>query len=103
MNPENPGANYRLGLIAMLKRDYPAAVSYLVIAHRGDPYHRGILKALGLSYIWNGQIEDAIPLLSLVPESNQELAVYSWWWREQNRQDLATNAEEYLEMVGSGQ
>jgi hypothetical protein len=101
--PANPRANYRLGLIAMLKRDYPTAISHLEIAHRGDPYHRGILKALGLSYIWNGQIEDAIPLLSLIPESNQELAVYPWWWREQNRQDLATYAEEYLEIVGSGQ
>jgi O-antigen ligase len=101
--PTNPGANYRLGLIAMLKRDYPAAVSYLEIAHRSDPYHRGILKSLGLSYIWNGQIKDAISLLSLLPESNQELAIYPWWWREQNRQDLAANAEEYLKMVGSGQ
>jgi hypothetical protein len=101
--PANPSANYRLGLIAILKRDYPAAVSYLEIAHRGDPYHRGILKALGLSYLWNGQIDDAIPLLTLIPESNQELAIYPWWWREQNRQDLAAYAEEYLEMVGSGQ
>jgi O-antigen ligase len=101
--PANPSANYRLGLIAMLKRDYPTAISHLEIARINDPYHRGILKALGLSYIWNGQIEDAIPLLSLIPESNQELAIYPWWWREQNRQDLATYAEEYLKMVGFGQ
>ena len=76
-DPDNPRAHYRLGLIALLKRDFPAAVSHLEIAHRGDPYHRGMLKALGLSYIWNGQIEAALPLLSLIPESSQELAILS--------------------------
>ena len=100
--PTNPGANYRLGLIAMLKRDFPTAVSHLEIAHISDPYHRGVLKALGLSYLWNGQIEDAVSLLSHIPESNQELAIYPWWWREQNRQDLATYVEEYLALVKSG-
>jgi hypothetical protein len=74
--PEYPGAHYRLGLIAMLKRDFPTAVSHLEVAHRADPDHRGIVKALGFSYIWNGQIEAALPLLSLIPESKQEIAIY---------------------------
>ena len=100
--PANPRAHYRLGLIAMLKRDFPAAVNHLEIAYQGDPYHRGMIKALGLSYLWNGQIEASLPLLSLIPESNQEVEVYTWWWGEQNRPDLATNAEQYLELVGSG-
>ena len=101
--PSNPGANYRLGLIAMLKRDYPTAISHLEIARINDPYHRGILKALGLSYCWNGQIVDAVPLLSLIPESSQELSIYPWWWRENDRPDLATYAEQCLMLVDSGQ
>ena len=101
--PDNPGANYHLGLIAMAKRDYPIAISHLEIARINDPYHRGILKALGLSYIWNGQIDDAVPLLSLIPEANQELSIYPWWWRELDRPDLATYAEQYLKLVESGQ
>ena len=101
--PANPRALYRLGLIAMLKRDYHTAVSRLEIAHQGDPYHRGILKALGLSYIWNGQIEAAIPLLSLIPESDYEVGNYTYWWSELDRPDLATYAEQYLEMVGTSQ
>jgi O-antigen ligase len=99
--PANPRAHYRLGLIAMLKRDFSTAVGHLEIAHRGDPYHRGMLKALGLSYLWDGQVNAAMPLLSLIPESNQELAVYPWWWRSLNRPDLAAYAEQYLEMAES--
>lgn len=101
--PENPQAHYRLGLIAMLKHDFPAAVNHLEIAQSGEPYHRGIIKSLGLSYIWNGQIEKARVVLSLIPETNKELEIYQWWWREQKRPDLASYAEMYLQMVGSEQ
>jgi O-antigen ligase len=99
--PINPRSHYRLGLIAMLKCDFPTAVSHLEVAHRGDLYHRGMLKALGLSYIWNGQIEAALPLLSLIPESEKEVAIYPYWWRGLNRPDLAAYAEQYLERVES--
>jgi O-antigen ligase len=101
--PTNPRANYRLGLIAMLHRDFPIAVSHLEIAHHGDMYHRGMLKALGFSYLWNGQIEAALPLLSLIPESDYEVGNYTYWWSELNRPDLTAYAEQYLEMVGSRQ
>ena len=101
--PTNPGANYRLGLIAMIKRDFSDAVIHLQIAYVGDPYHRGILKTLGLSYIWNGQIEAAIPLLSLIPESDYEVENYTYWWSRLGRPDLAAYAEQYLALVESGQ
>jgi len=102
-DPANPRARYRLGLIAMSHREFPIAVEHLQIAYLGDPYHRGVLKALGFSYIWNGQVDAALPLLSLIPESNQELANYSSWWREFNRPDLAAYADQYLELVESRQ
>jgi hypothetical protein len=101
--PANPSAHYRLGLIAMLKRDFPNAVNHLEIAHHVDPFHRGMIKALGLSYLWNGRVDDAQALLSLIPESNQEVGVYTWWWGEQNRPDLAAYAEQYLTLVNSKQ
>ena len=97
----NPGPHYRLGLIAMLKCDFPTAISHLEIAYHGDPYHRGMLKALGLTYIWNGQIEAALPLLDIIPEANEEVGVYTWWWSEQNRLDLSAYAEQYLKEVES--
>jgi tetratricopeptide (TPR) repeat protein len=101
--PINPRSQYRLGLIAMMKCDFLTALDHLKIAYRGDPYHRGMLKALGLSYMWNGQIEAALPLLSLIPESNQEVGVYTWWWGKQNRPDLSAYAVQYLQRVESGQ
>ena len=98
-NPANPNAHYRLGLIAMVKRDFPTAVDHLERAHRGDPYHRGIIKAMGLSYLWNGEVNKAQTLLSRIPEARQEVGVYSWWWGEQNRNDLVAYAEQYLELA----
>ena len=54
-NPNNRTANHRLGLIAMLKRDFPTAISYLEPAYQIDLDHRGIRKSLGYSYLWSGQ------------------------------------------------
>lgn len=102
-SPGNPQANYRLGLIALSKKDFPPAMNYLQTAYTGDSNHRGIIKSLGLSYVWNGQVDKALPLLSLIPESKQELEIYQWWWSQQNRTDLALYAAEYIEKSGSGQ
>jgi O-antigen ligase len=101
--PANPHAHYRLGLIAMLKRDFPTAVDQLEVAILSDPDHRGIIKALGYAYLWNGEYAAAHSLLSRIPESNQEIGIYTWWWSDQNRPDLAANAEQYLEQGGSEQ
>jgi O-antigen ligase len=98
-DPTNPRAHYRLGLIALLNRDFTNAIYHLKIANRGDPYHRGIIKALGYSYLWDGQFVAARSFLSLLPESNQEIAVYSWWWGQQQRPDLSANAAQYLKLV----
>jgi hypothetical protein len=89
----NRTANYRLGLIAMLKQDYPKAVSYLNTAYQVDKNHRGIWKALGFSYVWSGRYDEALPLLSEIPEAKQELEVYPWWWRNHGQDVLAARAE----------
>ncbi len=92
-NTGNRTANHRLGLIAMGRRDFPAAVSFLEIAYEADNDHRGIKKALGYSYVWTGQFDPAIDLLAEIPESSYEMGVYSWWWTTQGRDDLAERAE----------
>jgi len=73
------------------------------IAHRGDPNHQWTIKALGLCYLWNGEVNKAQTLLSHIPEARQEVGVYSWWWGEQNRNDLAAYAEQYLGLVDPDQ
>jgi lipopolysaccharide biosynthesis regulator YciM len=92
-DPGNQTANHRLGLINMISRDFPAAVAHLTLAYQKEPSHRGIVKALGLSYVWNKQPDQALPLLKRIPEAEAELAIYPWWWRNQGREDLAQNAE----------
>ena len=93
-NPTNRTANHRLGLIAMMRQDYPTAVSYLEKAYQADPDHRGIMKNLGYAYAWTGQFEKALPLLVNISEAKKELSTYQWWWETQNRKDLSTNAAE---------
>jgi hypothetical protein len=98
LDPAQPGANYRLGLISMLKRDYPTAIPRLEIAYQGSPNHRGVIKALGFSYLWDGQYEAARRFLTRLPETRHELGNYIAWWRVNNRPDLASNAEKYMEL-----
>jgi tetratricopeptide (TPR) repeat protein len=91
-DPNQRTANHRLGLIALQRRDFATAADYLERAHRADPGHHGITKALAYSYIWAGWPGKAMPLLGDIPEARGEMAVYAWWWQEQDRADLARQA-----------
>lgn len=88
-DPNNTTAQYRLGLIAMTKRDYETAVSHLEMAHHLDPKHRGITKNLGYSYVWLGDLDKAATLLADIAETHEEMDAYSWWWQQQGRTDLS--------------
>ena len=92
LNPANLTANYRLGLIYMLRRDFPSAVVYLERAYQETPDQRGIIKSLGYCYVWLGDTEHARALLESIPEARDELDVYIWWWDTQGRKDLAQKA-----------
>jgi tetratricopeptide (TPR) repeat protein len=100
-NPGQPTAHHRLGLIAMLRRDYVTAIEQLEVANRADPGHTGIRKALGYSYAWVGRLDEAKVLLVNVPEAAQELEIYVWWWVEQDRVDLAERATQMLARLQS--
>jgi hypothetical protein len=90
--PNNRTANQRLGMIAMLRQDFESASEYLETAYQIAPDHRGIVKSLGYCYVWLGDFENAALLLSGIPEAQEELDVYSWWWDTQGRGDLSDNA-----------
>jgi len=94
IDPLNRTAHHRLGLIAMLNRDYETAVFHLEAAHQIDPDHRGIVKNLGYSYVWLGEYDKAMLLLADIQESYQEMDEYSRWWQLQERPDLANRAAE---------
>ncbi len=92
-------AHYRLGLIAMLDRDYEAALPHLEKAFIVQPGHRGVRKQLGYCYLWSGNLQQAGRLLAGLPEVSDELIFYSWWWRTQGKEDLAGRAEFLLQEI----
>jgi tetratricopeptide (TPR) repeat protein len=88
----NQTANYRLGLISMLRRDYKSAAANLEAAYQETPNHRGIIKNLGYTYVWLGDLDKAQKLLDQIPEAQHEMEVYIWWCETQDRPDLSENA-----------
>jgi O-antigen ligase len=91
---DNQTANHRMGLIRMSARDFDSATTYLQIAYDQDTENRGVIKNLGYSYLWFGEIEKAESLLARIPESKHELDVYIWWWNDRRRPDLSDRAAE---------
>jgi O-antigen ligase len=88
----NQTANYRHGLISMLRRDFKTAAANLESAYQEAPNHRGIIKSLGYCYVWLGDMDKARLLLKRIPEAHYEMSVYIWWWGTQGRPDLSENA-----------
>jgi tetratricopeptide (TPR) repeat protein len=91
-DPDNRTANQRLGMIAMSSQNFESASQYLDTANKVAPGHRGIVKSLGYCYVWLGDLAKAELFLSRIPEAQDELDVYIWWWGMQGRGDLSDNA-----------
>jgi O-antigen ligase len=92
LDPDNQAARLRLGVGAMTRWDFEAARDYLERAYLADPAHRGLTKYLAYTYTWLGEHDRAKPLLAALPEAAGELEVYSWWWGQHGRSDLAERA-----------
>ncbi len=98
-NPNQRTARHRLGLVAMQERDFIRAQYELERAYDIDPEHRGIRKALGYTYVWMGNLNDAAMMLIGVHEAESEMEIYSWWWRDRERQDLSAQATEMAKLL----
>ena len=57
-----------------------------------SPKNRGLIKNLGYSYLWLGEMDKAKTLLEQLPETQEELKAYTWWWNTQGRSDLSSNS-----------
>jgi len=90
---DNRTAWHRLGLVAMLNRDFEAAADSLYNAYLLDRDHRGIRKSLAYAYLWSGDLEQAMPLLQEIPEAEQELTNYAGWWQSQDYPILSERAQ----------
>lgn len=93
-NPNNRTALHRLGLIAMLERDYESAKDSLFSAYLLDRDHKGIKKALMYTYVWTDNVPQAMPLLTEFSEAHSELSTYQWWWSQMGYPDLSQAAED---------
>lgn len=91
---DNRTAWHRLGLVAMLDRDFGTAADSLYHAYLLDSQHRGIRKSLAYARLWAGDLEQAMPLLQEIPDADMELANYVEWWQGQGFPDLGKRAEE---------
>jgi hypothetical protein len=100
-DPNNQVANYRLGMISMLRQDFKTASVNLETAYKLAPGHRGIIKNLGYCYGWLGEMDKAKALLEQIPEAQKELNVYTWWWGVHGRNDLAHDASQLASQLNS--
>jgi hypothetical protein len=92
LDPGNKTSHYRLGLIAMRAQDFQNSGSHLETAHASDLDHPGMLKSLGYTYLWSGNLASGAQLLKEVPEAKHELLVYIGWWRKLGKLDLSDRA-----------
>jgi tetratricopeptide (TPR) repeat protein len=100
--PAQPVANRRLGLLALNRQNFETAVVYLEQAYRQEPGNQATLKALGLAYVWLGQLDQAEPLLQQRDdraEIIEELGNWSSWWNSQGQPDLAVQAQEMAQQL----
>jgi putative inorganic carbon (HCO3(-)) transporter len=98
-----PTAHWRLGLIALNSDRFPEAIEHLEIARSALPGHRGVQKALGYAYLWDGQIERAEVQLRPLDEVPQELGTWSWWRGTQGQEQLAEYARQLQSRMSRGQ
>jgi hypothetical protein len=60
-----------------------------------------VIKNLGYSYAWLGEMDKARFYLQSIPEAKSELDVYVWWWDTLGRQDLSANASRLASSINN--
>lgn len=103
--PTQPAANRRLGLMALNRENFETAAVYLDQAYHQEPGNQATLKALGLAYVWLGQLDRAEPLLQQRDDRSEvieELGNWSSWWTSQGRTELASYAREMAKRLSAG-
>ncbi len=95
LNPAQAAANRRLGLIALDRENFETAVAYLEQAYPQEPGNQATLKALGLTYLWLGRLNDAEVLLWQLDDRGEmieELGNWSNWRKSQGQIELSNYA-----------
>jgi tetratricopeptide (TPR) repeat protein len=102
LNPSQPAANRRFGMMALERQVFDVAVVYLSRAYHQQPNNQATLKALVLAYTWSGQLNSAEQIFQQLDDQSSlvyELGVWSWWWNTQGRVDLAGYAHKMVQRL----
>lgn len=92
LDPEERTSNLRLGLMLTEDGRYAEALPYLSAAAAADLNNRTAVKALGLGYVWNGEIDRAAQMLAPLEEMVNELNTWAWWRVSRGEDQLARYA-----------
>ncbi len=85
-------AHFRLGLLLSDEKRFSEALKELEKACEADSQDEATIKALGLAYVWVGEVEKAESYLEKVPGITEELNVWGWWWSTNGEPALARYA-----------
>ena len=92
VDPHDRTARQRLGVILMDENRFDESVEHLQVAWQADPDNTTTHKALGLAYVWVGELERARPLLQDVAGIIEELNTLAWWRGTQGQMEQSVNA-----------
>jgi len=102
LDPRQPTARRRLGLIAIDEGRFEEAHANLDVAWQADTGSPTTRKAFGLACAWTGRLERAKDLLAPVDGIVDELIVWSWYWEQQGRRAQAIDAARLSLMMRPG-
>jgi O-antigen ligase len=100
IDAQQPTARRRLGVLAMDRGRFDAAVGHLEIAWKVDPDNYATQKALGLARTWTGEIDRAASLLRHQPGMADELGTWAAWRESRGEIELAVRALQVAEILG---
>lgn len=92
LSPGERTPNLRLGLMLVEDGRFAEALPYLASAAASAPGNATAAKALGLGYVWNGEIDRAAGMLAPLPEMVNELNTWGWWRASEGQDVLARYA-----------
>jgi len=94
LSPGERTPNLRLGLMLTEDEQFAEALPYLASAAASAPGNATAAKALGLGYVWNGEIDRAAEMLAPLPGMVNELNTWGWWRTSEDQVALARYAYE---------
>ncbi len=80
-DPRNAAAHRRLGMIALARGEYEAALAHLQAAYAGEPWSMTTRQLYGEALIVNGQVEEGHALWAGVDNAQGQLQVRAAWYR----------------------